>query len=188
MGSWPLSSTARSLLRNFRGLGRPLSNQKMSVEWIRASDVHQNRPLVGWVRGGKDRGVDLHVARAWHEGSLVPGKMHHIYNTVYVSYGGEEHSKDSFEILTGEGFEWKAAEGGNVPEWAFQGGHEVDGTPLYVAVGKINGVDAIGKVNPVHKRCYLPYGGKEHTVECYEVLVHNQCRTRSSSSSSSDSE
>ena len=28
-----------------------------------------------------------------------------------------------------------------------QGGHEVDGTPLYVAVGKINGVDAIGKVS-----------------------------------------
>ena len=57
----------------------------MSVEWIRASNVHQNRPLVGWVRGGKDHGdVDLHVARAWHEGSLVPGKMHHIYNTVYV--------------------------------------------------------------------------------------------------------
>ena len=37
-----------------------------------------------------------------------------------LSYGGEEHPKDSFEILTGEGFEWKAAEGGNVPEWAFQ--------------------------------------------------------------------
>ena len=57
----------------------------MSMEWIRASNVHQNRPLVGWVRGGKDHGnVDLYVARAFHEGSLVPGKMHHIHNTVYV--------------------------------------------------------------------------------------------------------
>ena len=70
---------------NFRGLDRPLSNQKMSKEWIRASNVHQNTPLEGWVRGGKDHGdVDLYVARAWHEGSLVPGKMHHINDTVYV--------------------------------------------------------------------------------------------------------
>ena len=47
--------------------------------------MHQNRPLVGWGRGGKDHGnVDLYVARAFHEGSLVPGKMHHIKDTVYV--------------------------------------------------------------------------------------------------------
>ena len=68
----------------------------------------------------------------------------------------------------------------------------MNGTPLYVARAKVNGVDSIGKVrehpilsimlkydnesiekvNTTHNSCYLPYGGKEHKVKRYEVLVH----------------
>ena len=37
------------------------------------------------------------------------------------SYGGNEHAKGSgYEILTGEGFQWKAAENGRVPQGAVQ--------------------------------------------------------------------
>ena len=76
------------------------------------------------------------------------------------------------EILTGTGFQWKAAENGNVPENAvqvihisfccrftksLQGGFEADAlsggapTPLYVARGKVDGVDSIGKVAGMSK-------------------------------------
>ena len=38
-----------------------------------------------------------------------------------ASYGGNEHGKGSgYELLTGDGFQWKAAEGGKVPQGAVQ--------------------------------------------------------------------
>lgn len=142
----------------------------MSIQWVpgSGSSVPSNA-----VPGGVDRGTRLYVARASHAGSLVPGKLHPTYKNVYVSYGGNEHAKGSgYEILTGEGFQWKAAENGRVPQGAVQGGREANGTPLYVARAKVDGVDSIGKVNTTHNSCYLPYGGKEHSVKRYEVLVH----------------
>jgi len=116
----------------------------MSIQWVpgSGSSVPSNA-----VPGGVDRGTRLYVARASHAGSLVPGKLHPTYKNVYVSYGGNEHAKGSgYEILTGEGFQWKAAENGRVPQGAVQGGREANGTPLYVARAKVDGVDSIGKV------------------------------------------
>merc|ERR1712212_352480 len=147
-----------------------LSHQRMSIRWVSGcgSSVPSNA-----VPGGVDRGTRLFVARASHAGSLVPGKLHPTYETVFVSYGGKEHTKGSgFEILTGEGFQWKAAENGRVPEGAVQAGHEANGTPLYVARAKVDGVDSIGKVNTSHNDCHLPYGGREHRVRRYGGLVH----------------
>ena len=45
-----------------------------------------------------------------------------MWQSLFVaSYGGEEHTKGSgFDILTGEGFQWKAAENGRVPQGAVQ--------------------------------------------------------------------
>ena len=38
-----------------------------------------------------------------------------------LSYGGREHTKGSgYEVLTGDGFQWKTAEGGAVPQGAVQ--------------------------------------------------------------------
>ena len=63
---------------------------------------------------------------------------------------------------------------------------------MYIARGKVNGIDSIGrvsqfvenheihvrmaddhecKVSSSHKWCHLPYGGKEHQVGSYEVLI-----------------
>jgi len=125
--------------------------------------------------GGYDRGNPLYVARALHEGSLVPGKYHAGYKTAYVSWGGKElEKKENFEILlmAGSTLEWKSAEGGTVPDGAVEGGHRPDKGALYIARGKVDGVESIGKLNPQHKFCHLPYGGKEHLVTQYQVLVN----------------
>ena len=85
------------------------------------------------------------------------------------SYGGEEHEKSvGCEILTGHGFQWVPDGNGRVPENAvqvrqkrdqrrelkpLQGGHESNGNPLFVARGKVDGVDSIGMVSiPNYKR------------------------------------
>ena len=111
----------------------------MSIRWVPGcgSSVPSNA-----VPGGDDRGNSLYVARTSHGGSLVPGKFHPAYKKVYVrwvativtsssfqaddiffvgSYGGAEHAYTSgFRLLTGEGFQWKAAENGRVPQGAVQ--------------------------------------------------------------------
>ena len=70
----------------------------------------------GAFRAGQDRGVPLYVARAWHRGSLVPGKFHQTYKTAYVSWGGEEHEKSECELLTGSGFAWVTSHAGAMPQ------------------------------------------------------------------------
>ena len=143
----------------------------MALTWVKFAE---GSSLQGAVLGGYDRGNPLYVARAPHEGSLVPGKYHAGYKTAYVSWGGKEvEKKENFEVLlTGSALEWKSAEGGAVPDRAVEGGHRPDGGPLYIVRAMVDGVDSIGKLNPQHKFCHLPYGGKEHLVKQYQVLVN----------------
>ena len=60
-----------------------LSHQRMSIRWVPGcgSSVPSNA-----VPGGVDRGTRLYVARASHAGSLVPGKLHPTYETVFVRW------------------------------------------------------------------------------------------------------
>ena len=56
--------------------------QTMSIRWVpgsSGSSVPSNA-----VPGGVDRGTRLYVARAMHAVSLVPGKLHPSYNSVFV--------------------------------------------------------------------------------------------------------
>ena len=144
----------------------------MALTWVKYSE---GSSLQGAVLGGYDRGNPLYVARAAHEGSLVPGKYHAGYKTAYVSWGGKElEKKENFEILLARSaLEWKSAEGGALPDGAVEGGHRPDRGPLYIVRAKVDGCDSIGKLNPQHKFCHLPYGGKEHLVKQYQVLVNS---------------
>lgn len=65
---------------------------------------------------------------------------------------------------------WISASGGEVPEGAFQGGVD-NGEPLFVARGHHGGALLPGKLCRSHGVCYVPWGGAEHPVESYEVLV-----------------
>ena len=126
----------------------------------------------GAVCGGGDQGGRVYVARARHQGSLVPGKLHDKYKKAYISWGGEELEKAACEVLVGRGLRWEAAEGGRVPPGAVRAGEAEGGAPLYVARAKVEGEFTIGKVNPgSQKHAHLPYGGQEHLVGRYEVLV-----------------
>ncbi|XP_052811822.1 natterin-4-like [Mya arenaria] len=44
-----------------------------------------------------DRG--MYVARCYHEGSLVPGKVHTDHGCAYIPYGGDEKSCSDYEVL-----------------------------------------------------------------------------------------
>ncbi len=66
----------------------------------------------------------------------------------------------SFKVLCGPPacLSWVDASGGDIPNHAVPGGHEVDGETLYIGRVLHNGSVTVGKVHPSHGSCYIPYG------------------------------
>lgn len=64
--------------------------------WVDAS-AGQIPP--GAVVGGQDcNGEPLYVARAQHEGALIPGKLCASHGCTFVPWGGQEHSKPQYQV------------------------------------------------------------------------------------------
>ncbi|GLV45926.1 uncharacterized protein CBL_11723 [Carabus blaptoides fortunei] len=70
---------------------------------------------------------------------------------------------------------WVAAESGNLPPSAFQGGDD-NGEPMFVARAHFQGGLIPGKLVPSHGCCYVAWGGAENPVPEYEVLC--ECNGR----------
>ncbi|KAM7535751.1 hypothetical protein Aperf_G00000101657 [Anoplocephala perfoliata] len=122
-----------------------------------------------------DRGI--YVARAFFSDEWIPGKYVASCQTCYIPYGGMEYALSECEILCDTSiqgdkscFEWKDAEGGEVPKKAIVAGIASDGQPLFICMGSVGGETCVGKVHFGHSCGYLPYGGKEHRTESYSVL------------------
>ena len=55
---------------------------------------------LGALQGGKQSdGEPLYVGRAWHDSSLVIGKVHPSHGVLYVPFGGEEVAIRDYEVL-----------------------------------------------------------------------------------------
>lgn len=100
-------------------------------------------------------------------------QVNRLYRKCYVPWGGEEHEKTDYEILDNVDGTWIPNSGGTIPVGAFAAGHTEDGEILYVGRGRIEGTLAIGKVQPSHGCCYLPYAGTEYAEQNYEIFVSN---------------
>lgn len=138
-----------------------------AASWVPAQggDVPPNA-----VKGGHDS-EDLYIGRARHEGALIPGKVVPSHGVCYISWGGLEHGKDEYEVLTGCEVEWVPASSGQVPDGALPSGETEDGEPLFVGRTSHEGTRTLGKVQQSHGVCYIPYGGEELSYPDYEVLV-----------------
>lgn len=89
----------------------------LPLEWVES----EGEIPEGAVKGGKDyNDVPLYVARAWHEGHLIPGKtvkkvlkenyrfivlgkLNPNWGACHIACDGKELSVHSFEILVGQG-------------------------------------------------------------------------------------
>lgn len=76
-----------------------------------------------------------------------------------------------FQMLCGNGFEWIASANGHVPEGAICAGNQSDGEALFVGRSHYEGSLTPGKIQRSHNCMYIPFGGTEHSVAQYEVLV-----------------
>ncbi|XP_052863072.1 uncharacterized protein LOC128269719 [Anopheles cruzii] len=122
------------------------------------------------VVGGSD-GEDLFIIRARHEGALLPGKLAASHGAAYVAWGGAENPKAEYEVLCDYNGVFVPVSGSDIPATALPAGETEDGEPLFI--GRVNheGTVTVGKVQPSHGVCYIPYGGQELAFAEYEVYV-----------------
>lgn len=103
------------------------------------------------VRAGRDSdGAPIFAGRAFHEGDMLPAKVHPDKRVAYVGYGGEEIPKYEYEILRSGDFVWEFAAGGEVPIGAVEVGKTADGEGLYLARCLYQGTQTPGKVNLIN--------------------------------------
>lgn len=79
----------------------------------------------------------------------------------------------SSTIVHGATDQWVYTSHGNIPEFAIKGGDDGghNGWDLYVCKGNASGFMASGKAANHLGTCKLPYGGKEHDDDYYDVLT-----------------
>lgn len=129
------------------------------------------------VVGGRDNTSreDLYIGRTQHDNNFSPGKVARSHKCLYVPYGGKEMPFSNYDILvsdTQSSLKWIPESGGRIPEHSVQGGFTQNGEPLYIARAKApDGGMCVGKLHRSHKCCYVPWGGKEHAQQSYEVLT-----------------
>jgi len=146
---------------------------KDKLEWVSASGGSHPGDSV---RAGYDSGETVYVARAHHEGAIVPGKLHNGHNVVYIPYNMTEVLCPNYEVLTGPpaALSWIDGANGEIPPNAVQGGMEPDGEVIYIGRAIHNGTVTVGKVHESHGCCYVSYGGEELNFKQYEILVKNK--------------
>ncbi|KAF4519928.1 hypothetical protein B566_EDAN012570, partial [Ephemera danica] len=152
----------RNLVQFFRVIGK-------MAHWVAAK---KGEVPDGAVVGGMDHASQLVVARAEHDGELLPGKFVVEFKQCYVTWDGKEHNKDKYEVLCNLNVDWVSVKGGEtLPYNALPAGHTKDGEILYVGRAKYEHTKQLGKVQPSHGKCYIPYGGKELDFRHFEVMV-----------------
>jgi len=146
--------------------------EQEGVKWVAASGGEVPE---GALVGGEDNGNALYVSRAEHSGATIPGKLLGDHGVSYIPWGGEEHAKESYEVLVmaEDAVSWVDAAGDTIPEKAIQGGVSVEGEALYIGRVTHEGALTIGKFHPSHSCLYISYGGAEISYPDFQILVKN---------------
>lgn len=127
------------------------------------------------VIGGSEKHQSLAVCRYEYQGAKHPGKV--IGKNCNIGYGGVEKYSSTFEILINKGtvhLDWEKTNG-PLPANAIQGGTE-NGKPLYIGRAPYAKGMHPGKVFNAGRNhiCNIGYGGKEITMNEFEVLVEHK--------------
>jgi hypothetical protein len=135
--------------------------QRANVTWVSAQS---GQPLpASLLLGGRDNDLnaDLYVCRVAINGGIHPGKL--LNNYCNVSYGNQGTQYRQFEVAVisggpGHWGPWNSADTADI----LLGGHEANGTPLYVChMGYHNGVHP-GKLVSAGA-CDFEWGGVEYS-------------------------
>ncbi|KAG5669655.1 hypothetical protein PVAND_017539 [Polypedilum vanderplanki] len=143
---------------------------KQKSEWV-STTAHSPLPANAIHAGNDSDGTAIYVGRCYHESDLLPAKVLPSRNVAYVSYGGQEIPKYSYDVLCGGNVQWIPSSNGVAHSNAVVGGNTGSGETLYIGRAHYQGSVTPGKIHPSHSVLYIPYGGLEVAIPNYEVLV-----------------
>jgi hypothetical protein len=125
----------------------------------------------GAVSGGHEAGGEaLYVCRAQYNGGTHGGKIRSAFGGCNIGWGGKEVTISSYDVLIDVRPHWAAAQGGAILPNAVPAGSE-NGQTLYICRARFeNGIHS-GKIRQDFHGCNIGYGGREHTVNPYELLL-----------------
>jgi len=135
------------------------------------------------IQGGGENGHPLYICRAYFEGGVHVGKASpNFAKGALIGWGGQEIEMGTYEILIGDSraIRWLDVHGGFAPEHVQQyrpveGGHEIDGRPIFVGQGLIDGGRGgthPGKIQLGGSGVLIPYGGEERELHDYKILCY----------------
>jgi len=117
------------------------------------------------------------IARGKTHDGVHPGYFDPAKGSLYTSYDGSEVViKKDIEILTcpQNRYTWvKCTNPQNIGEKAVIGGHEKNGTLLYVTKCKRDTIDYFGKTSKSAYCAYYGYDKREYRINDFEVLMYN---------------
>ncbi|KAF5325651.1 hypothetical protein D9611_000126 [Ephemerocybe angulata] len=129
---------------------------------------------------GKEHDWTLYICRAYHKGTITPGKASDVFEKgAVIGYAHDEIHKGTYEILLGDmsALRWVPASGklnvDSLGHRPVEGGKDEDGSELYVARAHHKGCFHPGKASAKLKGAFIPYDGGEKEISDYEVLCYN---------------
>ena len=130
-----------------------------------------------------DGGPTLYPCRAYLNGDegYQLGKVRPGFSGCDIPYGGSEQSFPYYQVLTTSlPLRTQSVDSASPPTSATRGrnaalvgGYDTDGAPLYVCQALFNGGLTPGKTRSNWTACHVSWGGQEHVVSSYSVLVPN---------------
>jgi hypothetical protein len=103
---------------------------------------------------------------------LQLGKIRSDFGACFIPYGGQEVHAPGYQVLVhGMPYTTVTASNGVVPPDAIRAGQDDDGTDLYVCNAFFGGGQQPGKLRSSFRGCDISWGGEEHIVSTYQVLV-----------------
>ncbi|KAF9071037.1 carbohydrate-binding module family 12 protein [Rhodocollybia butyracea] len=147
------------------------------AQWIlnKGKDIPPNAIVVG-----PEHDWTLWICRAYIDGTIQVGKASNVFERgAVIGYHDKEVQLDTYEILVGDmrGLKWVDASGyldvDNLRARPVEGGHDKDGTPLFIAEAPHNGAVHPGIASAKLEGAVIPYGGKTVQVNNYRVLCYN---------------
>jgi len=148
---------------------------KGPLTWILTSG--KNIPH-GALLGGQDKsGQALYIARAYYDGGLQLGKAGtQLKEGGLITANGKEIDVVTFEILLADqtAIKWVDASGTPSDDLVSsppEGGHEADGTELYIAQAPFDSTVQPGKTSKKLKGAIVGYALKEELIPEYRILA-----------------
>ncbi|XP_073833197.1 uncharacterized protein [Musca autumnalis] len=128
-------------------------------------------PANAVVAGCDSDGSAIYVARAEHNGQMLPAKFIPHRREAYVASEGKQIRKSDIELLLGQNYSWVSVGNGNIPANAVHAGYTESGEAMFIGRAKHCGSVTPGLVTRDYAGVLIPFGGGEVQVDSYEILL-----------------